>query len=265
MKLLSLPLILLLTLQACGSAAERPGALRSETVATAKDEPLWAAGGQEIWGKVGPGAPGPVLFPSPKGLSQIIGRWVEAREEGQEEPVLLEFSGAIGPHRMRLVPGVGSELVWNEREDAVLLSTSRAGLNGRWDAILVRRGGGRVEEHNPSAMIRKKFGHPVPVRCDWPEQANVGAVGWLANGNVLLAAQIIHHSVCDSHGLFRAYEVTGDGRRIVAEYDQVEAKRRFGPMIGRMIRDQDDRCVTRPEVCTVEYRRLHPEPPASSD
>lgn len=186
---------------------------------------------------------------SVNGRSRLRAHWVEAKADSEEEPVLLDLSGAIGRHHMRLVPGVGTELVWAPRGDALMVTTSSGGLNGIYDLILVDRFRGVARERNVSNLVRRRFGHPV--RCAWPEPPNVAGVAWLPNGNMLVAAEIVHHSNCDSYGTFAAYELSPADGRIVRAYDQIEAKRRFGPLLGWEIADAPDRCVTHPSDCRV--------------
>jgi len=181
--------------------------------------------------------------------SRLRARWIEARPGSEEEPLLLDLSGAIGRYRLRLVPGTGTEILWAPRGDALMVTTSGGGLNGIYDLILVDRFRGRIRERNVSALIRARFGHPI--RCDYPEPPNVAGVAWLPSGNILVAAEIVHHSNCDSYGTFAAYEVNPAGPRIVRAYDQIEAKNRFRLLLGWEIADAPDRCVARPAGCRV--------------
>jgi hypothetical protein len=185
------------------------------------------------------------------GRSRLRARRTAAGAGSEEEPVLIDLSGTIGRHRMRLVPGVGTELLWAPEGNALMLSTSNGGGNGIYDLILVDRFRGATRERNISALIRRRFGHPV--RCDYPEPPNVAGIAWLPNGNLLVAAEIVHHSVCDSYGTFAAYEVRPADTRIVRAYDQIEAKRRFRPLLGWEIADAPDRCVTQSLQCRVAY------------
>ena len=186
---------------------------------------------------------------SANGRSRLSARWIEARSEGVGEPVLFDLSGAIGRRHMRLQPGVGTEILWSPRGDALLVTTSGGGLNGIYDLILVDRFHGLPREQNLSAAVRERFGHPL--RCDHPEPPNVAAIAWLPNGNILAAAEIVHHSVCDSYGTFAAYEIDPTDLRIVRRYDQIEAKRRFGPLLGWELAEAPDRCVRQPGQCRV--------------
>ena len=190
---------------------------------------MYGRGAINVWEQV---AGNNHIFPSSpaNGRSQLRAHWIQGESSREEEPVLLDLSGAIGRHHMRLVPGVGTEILWSPRGDALLVTTSGGGLNGIYDLILVDRFHRTPRERNLSAAVRERFGHPV--RCDYPEPPNVAAIAWLPNGNILAAAEIVHHSVCDSYGTFAAYEIDPTDLRIVRGYDQTEAKRRFGPLLG---------------------------------
>jgi hypothetical protein len=106
-----------------------------------------------------------------------------------------------------------------------------------------------------SKLISSAFGHPV--RCGWPEQPNVAGIAWLPSGNVLVAAEIENHSNCDSFGTLRAFEVDPTCLTIVSSYSQLEAKRRFGSLLGLELRDDPDGCIRKPKSCFVSSN--HPE------
>lgn len=193
--------------------------------------------------------------PSPDGRSVLRARWIRADREGVDEPVVINISGAIGRYEFELVPGVGTEVLWKRTSNALLITTSSAGLNGIYSLIVIAPFNGRLQQRDLTRLVEERFGSPV--RCDWPEPPNVAAIAWLPNGNVLAAAEIVHHSVCDSYGTFRAYEIDPQRMRIVREFDQLEAKRRFGRLLGWEIVDAPDHCVLRPDLCTVDYIRQH--------
>lgn len=191
------------------------------------------------------GANGRTLLVSPNGHSRLRARQILATGEVEEDRLLIDLSGAVGRHDIPLIAGVGAEAIWNPGADAVLLSASGGGLNGMYDLLLIDRRGVR----NLAPAIRRRFGHPV--RCDYPEPPNVAGIDWLPNGNLLAAAETVHHSICDSFGTFKAYEVDPARMRIVREYDQIEAKRRFRALLGWELVDAPDRCVRRPADCRV--------------
>jgi hypothetical protein len=204
-----------------------------------------------VWDEVA-GSPDTFTSASPDGLSRLSARRIEPPGDDEDQRVVVDVSGAIGARRLTLVPGVGVETLWSPRSDALAISTSGAGRNGPYRLILLRRVNGRLEERDVTDLVTRRFGQPV--RCDWPEPPNVGAIAWLPNGNVVAAAEIVNHSVCDSYGSFKAYEIDPGRMRIVGEFGQSEAKRRFRSHLGWEIEDADDLCEPHPEQCTVAVR-----------
>ena len=105
-------------------------------------------------------------------------------------------------------------------------------------------------------VIEVAFGHPV--KCGWPEVPNVVAIKWLDGSRMLLvAAEILPHSNCDSMGTFRGFVVDVENQRIVKSYDQITVKRLYGSDLGQELRDSDDSCIRRPQSCFVSTN--HPE------
>jgi hypothetical protein len=101
-----------------------------------------------------------------------------------------------------------------------------------------------------SAGIVRRFGHPV--WCNWPEDPNVGAIAWLQGSvRLLVAAQIMGHSNCDSRSTFRTYEVEIGTRKILRSYGQLEAKRRFQEQLGQWLLEAPDTCIRDPKSCWV--------------
>jgi len=96
------------------------------------------------------------------------------------------------------------------------------------------------------------------VKCGWSELPNVVAVKWLKGATTLLvAAQIIAHSNCDSFGTFTGFVVDAENLRVVKRYNQLEVKRLYGSGLGPELRDADDGCIRSPKSCFVATN--HPE------
>ncbi len=166
----------------------------------------------QVWDRIA-ASRASVTIHSPDARSRLDARLILAESEGEEQAVAIRLSGALGQHSLRLAPGVGTEVLWSPRSDALAISTSGGGLNGLYRVIVLRHLGGRVQERDVSALVAAKFGRPV--RCAWPEPPNVAAITWLPDGNLVAAAEIVNHSVCDSYGTFKAYEIDLAAMRIV--------------------------------------------------
>jgi hypothetical protein len=214
----------------------------------------YARGAQQIWNCVA-GKADKVRFASPGGRSELVAWFVEGHREGVDEPLFLDLSGQVGFRRLRFAPVGGAEAGWRDDGRAVFLNISSGGANGTYDAFVVLPVKGRLEQRDLSPEVRKRFGDPM--RCGEPP--NVAVAGWLGNGNVLVAAEIVHHSFCDSYGTFHAYEVDPVAMRIVREYGQIEAKKQFRSILGSELMQAPDRCVRQPGKCTIAYLEKHPE------
>jgi hypothetical protein len=170
--------------------------------------------------------------------------------EKNDSDVTLNTSGSFGTGSVDLGPGVGSELTWSGDEKSLLVSTSDQGANGLYRTLLVRSNGhGGIVATDLSPLIARTFGQPF--KCGWPEPPNVGAVGWTPTGNILVAAEVVHHSNCDSFGTFTLFELDPTGSYILHRFDQLQAKRQFRLLLGQELSQAPDSCVREPRSCWV--------------
>jgi hypothetical protein len=117
-------------------------------------------------------------------------------------------------------------------------------------AMVIARGWRRLIVKDLSPLARRAFRQPV--KCGWSEYPNVAAIRWLDNSaKPIVAAEIVHHSNCDSFGPFRAYEIDWRSMKILASFGQLEAKRRFHEALGFELRDAPDKCIRSPKKCWV--------------
>lgn len=146
--------------------------------------------------------------------------------------------------------GVGAEIGWSPDSDAFFLTRSPAGRNGIYGTTIQLLEGDTVKIVDLTPVVEKVFGHPV--KCDVAEPPNVAGIKWLADSHrLLVAAEIVHHSNCDSNGTFKLYLVSVPDLRILGEYSQLKAKKLFWRDLGRELRAADDECVRRPKACEV--------------
>jgi hypothetical protein len=176
----------------------------------------------------------------------VVATYDENTDDGG---VLLQTSGQIGRGLVNLGAGVGSELLWARNGRAFLVTTSDGGANGPFRTMLVDGRSGKPRARDLSPLIYRAFGHPVD--CGWPERPNVGAVTWLSRNRVVLAAEIVAHSNCDSFGTFAAYEVDLENMRVTRRIDQISAKRVFTRELGQELKAAPDQCVRTPSSCWV--------------
>jgi hypothetical protein len=148
-----------------------------------------------------------------------------------------------------------AELIWSPDSNAFSLTGSVRGANGQYrtDVFLIQSD--KLVPIHLTDIIEKEFGHPV--KCGWPEPPNVAAVKWLTpSSQLLIAAEIMHHSNCDSFGTFKAYIVDLSEPRITKVYNQLQAKRLFRSDLGAELLQADDNCIRDPKSCRVPFNSL---------
>lgn len=214
--------------------------------AGAKAEPggFYAQDASVIWDKIA-GAPSSKVIEliSPDGESRV------AAHTDPDKGVALDISGRMGSHHVDIGAGVGSELLWSPDSKTFAVTTSDDGANGHYRTIVVGSGADGLIVRDLSPLIEKAFGHPV--KCGWPELPNVGAVRWNTPATLVVVAEIVAHSNCDSFGTFRAYIVDWRHMRIVSSFDQIAAKQSFWPSLGAELRSSPDECLRSPQACWV--------------
>lgn len=173
-------------------------------------------------------------------------------EEGDEQfPTLVELRiGRKTTASAKIYFGLDTEVLWRSDSSSFTITGSREGLNGAYwtDVFLIRHG--QLTSVHVTPMVREAFGQPV--KCGWPEYPNVPALTWLQpSGHLLVAAEIVNHSNCDSFGTFKAYEIDVEAQKIVRAFGQLEAKKVFGKYLGEELTDAPDECIRAPKSCYV--------------
>jgi hypothetical protein len=121
---------------------------------------------------------------------------------------------------------VGAEAAWSPDSRAFFVTASEGGRVGQYHTLVFQVGEDGIRKIDLNPTIEQAFGHPVV--CAYPELPNVVAITWHGSSSrLLVAAQILHHSVCDSMGTFKAYEVSLPRGGILRQYGQIETKRRL--------------------------------------
>lgn len=210
------------------------------------DSGLYSKQATQIWSQIA-GSSNPIKIASPDGRSFVL---VEYVEKDGDERVFLNVSGEIGSLKVDLGPGVGSELLWSPDSKNFFVTTSDQGLNGSYRLVVVGTFEGKLHSRDLTSFIYKIFGHPV--QCGWPEVPNVGGITWIGDqNNILIAAEIVSHSNCDSFGTFQAYLVDPRTMKVIKNYTQLEAKRQFTAVLGTELKNAPDQCIRDPKVCYV--------------
>lgn len=187
-------------------------------------------------------------FASPDGRNAVAVTFGSSKRESYK--LLLSVRAGHTRITREAGQGIGGEILWSPDSKAFFLTSSDEGANGRFRTRLYLVGAYGVRLVDVNRVIEAAFGQPVA--CGWPERPNVVAVAWLGSSTrLLVAAQILNHSNCDSFGTFKLYEIALPGVTIVKSYDQISAKRRYGVELGQELLAARDDCVRRPNSCWV--------------
>lgn len=227
----------------------------SVSLAQRKVDGLYSRRAYSLWEMLA-GSNKPFIIPSPDRRSRVVATY----REDKDTHILLNLTGELGSLQLDLEPGVGSELLWAPDSKALFVTSSDAGGNGSYHLYVVDTFEGKLQSRELTGLIDHTFGHPV--RCDpkglFTEPPNVAGIGWVAQTHhIWVAAEIVAHSVCDSDGTFKAYEVDPASMTVVRTLDQLEAKRELRQLLGNELKGAPDQCIRNPKSCYVSTN--HPE------
>lgn len=185
---------------------------------------------------------------SPDGKKSVS---VELLDDNAEDfPARVTVNTKQGQMYAKIRFGLGTEVLWSPDSLAFALTGSNGGANGQYETDVFYILKKKLVKVKLTALVEKAFGHPV--RCQWPELPNVAAVRWLVpSKKLLMAAEIVHHSNCDSFGTFRAYVVDLETPRVVNVLNQLKVKRLYRNDLGEELLQSDDVCILHPESCRV--------------
>ena len=211
-------------------------------LAAAADEGVFAAKAVDVWDHYSK----PVTVLAPDGTTAVIAEYVLGPKD---KYLVLRFKGEGEKASFDLGRGIGAELLWSPDSKALAITTSDVGRNGVFNTYVLRLDHGSIQKIDLSPLVRKEFDHPVA--CAYPEPPNVAGVSWSSPDHLLIAAQILDHSICDSFGTFVLYEVDVPQKAILRRYNQIEAKRVYSTSLGTFLQHARDVCVMSPKKCEV--------------
>ena len=193
---------------------------------------------------------------SPDGTKKVGIKLLD-NDKVEDFPAIVTVDTGQGQLTAKIRFGLNTEVLWSPDSMAFALTGSCCGANGQYQTDVFAVIDNRLVRERLTPLVERAFGHPV--KCGWPEPPNVAAIKWLVpSKRLLIAAEIIHHSNCDSFGTFKAYAVDLSERRVYKQYDQLNAKRRFGIDLGEELLQADDKCIRDPNSCRVNFN--HPSP-----
>jgi len=154
---------------------------------------------------------------------------------------------------------VNCEVAWAPDSKAFSVTYSDGGLVGTYYTDIYNLEGSVLRKVGVRAEVEKDYWNWIKhITCTWPDGPNVVVIKWLENSRrLLVAAQIPTHTVCDSFGTFKAYELLLPEGKIMKRHVQIETKRLFWNDLGFELRGANDECIRNPKSCEVP--RVHPE------
>ena len=192
---------------------------------------------------------------APDGKTRVLLRSVLRNEENH---LLLTFKLGEKSTTFDVGRGIDAELLWSPDSNALAVTTSNGSSNGVFNLLVFRIEDAGIKKVDATLTVKKVFGHPVT--CAYPEPPNVAAIAWIeSSARLLVAAQILDHSICDSYGTFELYELDVVDMKILKTYNQLEAKRLFGSKLGIFLQNARDVCVTEPKSCEVPANHRSPQ------
>jgi len=151
--------------------------------------------------------------------------------------------------------GLNAQVLWSPDASRFAITGSEGGANGQYRTAIVTLAADTLGWLDVTPSIEMMFGHPV--KCGYPESPNIAAVTWRSKRRLVVAAEIVNHSNCDSFGTFSAYEVDIVTGHVEHAYDQLDAKRRWRTSLGAELLAAPDHCIRMPAACFVPTN--HPE------
>ncbi len=203
---------------------------------------LYSRTAVSIWGAT------EAVIKSPDGKSSILVEPPNGTEPDETHTVTVRANER--EYRTRIGLLVNAEAEWSQDSRAFFLTYSDGGNVGTYHVkvVYVTESGIRMIEPVPDG--RKLL---IP-KCFDSEFPNVGAVKWVGAGSerLLIAVEVPPHSSCASMGTFRSFEIALPTGKVVATYNQIEAKRLFAKSIGDELRGADDICIENPQACVPQ-------------
>lgn len=140
--------------------------------------------------------------------------------------------------------------LWSPASSALFVNYSTGGSVGNFEVRVAYWEQRAATVIDPARAVIRDFLAHYP-KCFVAETPNVAGVAWLGERRLLIAAEVLPHSNCDSMGTFATYEVALPSGTILQKHGQIESKKRFGHLLGPRLLDAEDRCIIDPKSCWV--------------
>ena len=150
--------------------------------------------------------------------------------------------------------GLNTEMLWSPDSKALAVTASDGNVAGPYLLSVVGMEKDKVTVAILSPLVYAAYGRPYA--CPAPENPNVAAVHWLSDSKrLLVAAQVIPHSVCDNFATFKTFEIDLASQKIVSSFDQLESKKKFGGALGGLLKHAPDECFLNPHSCELAQNK----------
>lgn len=191
---------------------------------------------------------------SPDRMKRVSVKWLDEKQEGFPTSVTIQYGRRSFATRIEF--GLNTEILWSPDSTRFAVSGSSGGANGPYQIAVLTLSPQGLRKQSLTQLIYDNYG---PVNCGpgFQEAPNLAAIRWLTPHRIVIAAEIVNHSVCDSHGTFKAYEIDLRRMKILKIHNQISAKKKFGSSLGKGLRNAPDECIRKPESCYVQWN--HPE------
>jgi len=190
------------------------------------------------------GGPSPISYSSPDGTKALTVHVVDGHSR-----TYLVVAGAR--YAVEYAAWPCPELQWSSDSRAFFVNYSNGGAVGDYEVRVFYASRDGVSTVDPTSFVRKDSRATYP-KCFSPEDANLAGIAWLDGSlRLLVAAEVLPHSNCDSMGTFSAYEVEVSSGKVLHKWSQLEAKARFWKLLGHELRAADDECIRRPKACQI--------------
>ena len=126
--------------------------------------------------------------------------------------------------------GLNASVLWSPDASRFAITGSGGSATGRFRTAVVSLSDDTLGWLELTRSIEQAFAQPA--RCDHPQAPDVGAITWWSNRRLVVAAQMADHATCDGSSTFGAYEVDAVTGHVEHSYERVEARRRWGSLLG---------------------------------
>ena len=195
-----------------------------------------------------------VEVPSPNGQEKLVFPSGWAKDQGDAYTIFAMVRRQRSP--IRLEGYVQPHVIWANDSSGAFVFFSNGGANCCWETRLVSFYEGHITVTDPTRQVAQDFiayRDKLGIKCELHhEYPNLYPI-WLDREHALIAAETVHHSVCDCYGSFRAYEIDLPSGKVVKAFNQGLAKKLFdGALPWDLSAAPNDDWDVRPGSCALK-------------